>query len=440
MSISGQIPAILFLTVLNAFFAGAEIAILSVRRSRLRELAEGGHRAARVALRLREDPERFLATIQIGTTVCGIGSGVLGGAALEPPLASALRLVGAGPAAERLALVVVAGLISATSIVLGELVPKSLALRSAERAALWVSRPLFIVSRIATPAIWLLTLASNVVLRPFRDRTTFVEGRLSRAELQQLLDEATAAGTVDRESGEIASRAIELGGLRVYSVMIPRNEVAFLSLAASRADVERMLRERPHARYPVLDERGQKPVGYLLAHEVYEQLLRGKLDLAGALRAVPIVPELGLAVSALRALQEARTEIGVVVEEHGAVVGIVSVEALSEELFGAILSEHEEERTGIVRIAEGSFLVRGDTPLHRVNRELGTELPIDATASTMAGLVLRSHGSFPAVGACLSLPGGAAAEVLEVEAQRVRSVRLTLRGPDSDPARAERSA
>ena len=416
---------IIALTLTNAFFSGAEIAILAVRKTRLRELADEGHRTARIALLLREDPERLLATVQVGITVVGTTAGAFGGAVLEEPLSAALQKVGLGAASEKIAFVLVVAFISILSVVLGELVPKSLALRSSERLALVVSRPLFILSRAAGPIIRFLTGASNLVLRPFRDRTTFTETRLSPDELQQLVGEATAAGTVNKEAGEIASRAIDLGRLRAFSVMIPRTEIVWIPLDASRAIVEQILRDKPHVRYPALDSAGQ-PVGYVLARDLYSQLLDGKLDVRAALRKLPAFIEYAPAVNVLRSLQRARSEIGILVDESGFPSGLVSMETLVEELFGEIVAEHESLVQGIAPQGDGSFLVRGDTPLQDVNRELELELPIEPTASTLGGLVVATYGGFPSTGVRLALSEGIEAEVTETSARRVMSVRICL--------------
>ena len=336
-----ELLVIVGLTLVNAFFSGAEVAVLNVRKTRLRELAQHGHGSARVALRLKEDPERFLATVQVGITVVGAMAGAFGGAVLEHPLTVLLMRLGVGfDAAEDIAFALVVAFVSALSVVLGELVPKSLALRHSERFALWVSRPLDVLSYVARPIIWSLTTASNVVLRPFRDRTNFTEARLSVEELQLLVGEATAAGTVDREIGDIAARAIDLGRLKASSVMVPAREIAWLALDAGRDAVERTLRQVPHARYPVRDA-SSKVVGYVLSHELYVQLLEGKLDLTALLREIPTFPASAAAVEILRALQGARSEIGLIVDEHGAPSGLVSIEALAEKLFGEIVSEHE---------------------------------------------------------------------------------------------------
>ncbi len=429
MSIALELLVIVGLTLVNAFFAGAEIAILSVRKTRLRELADEGHAGARITLRLRDDPERFLATVQIGVTVAGATAGAFGGAVLAMPLQVLLRGVGVSPnAAENVAFASVVAVVSVLSVVVGELVPKSLALRYAEPAALVVGRPLWVLSLLARPLVWFLTAASNVVLRPFKDQTTFTEARLSPEELQQLVDEAAAAGTMDRDTGEIASRAIELSKLKAFSVMLPRSEIVWLPLSATRADVERLLREHPHARYPVLDD-AQQPVGYVVAHELFPQLLEKKLDIVGLLREIPTFPEPAAAASVLRMLQRARTEIGLVVDETGFPTGLVSIEALAEELFGEIVSEHEHAEPRLVAREDGTHDVRGDTPLHEVNRELGLELPIEPAAATMGGLVVDRHGGFPSAGTRVDLGEGVEAEVLESTPRRVLRVKLRIARP-----------
>ena len=178
MLFGAELLVILVLSLVNGFFSASEIGILSVRRTRLQELANEGHRGALSALALRQNPERFLATVQIGITVLGATAGAFGGATLEAPLAAWLTGLGLRRGADELALALVVALISVLSIVLGELVPKSLALRSSERVSLLVSRPLLWMSQAARPVVWFLTTVSNLLLRPFRDQTTFTEARL----------------------------------------------------------------------------------------------------------------------------------------------------------------------------------------------------------------------------------------------------------------------
>jgi magnesium and cobalt transporter len=231
---------------------------------------------------------------------------------------------------------------------------------------------------------------------------------------------------MDQEAGDIASRALDLGKRKAFSVMVPRGEIAWLSLDAPRQAVEQVLREAPHARYPVRDP-SRQPAGYVLAREVYAQLIEGRLDLRELLREVPAFPEGATAVAVLRSLQKARSEIGLVVDESGATSGLVSIETLAEELFGEIAGEDEEVRRSIAPRDDGSFLVRGDTPIHEINRELGFRLPIEQDASTLGGLVIAAHGRFPRRGARVALGGEIHAEVMETEARRVVLVRLYAR-------------
>ena len=263
-----QFAVLLGLTAINAFFSGAEIAILSVRKSRLRELADEGSTRAKSALALRQKPEQFLATVQVGITVVGASAGAFGGVVLEQPVAEALRSIGAGAWADRLALALVVAIVSALSIVLGELVPKSLALRSSDRFALLAAPVLLLLSRVAAPVIAVLTAASNIFLRPFHDRTNFVESRLSREELRQLVEEATDAGSMDAQAGEIAARAIDLGDLSVGAVMVPRGAIASLDVGASVGEVRAMLRDRPYSRYPLTDGATENVLGYVMAREL----------------------------------------------------------------------------------------------------------------------------------------------------------------------------
>jgi putative hemolysin len=305
-NIALELLVILGLTLVNAFFSAAEVAILSVRKSRLRELVQDGLKPARAALRLKEGPERFLATVQVGITVVGASAGAFGGATLEGPVSRVLTKIGLGAASDDLAFALVVAFVSCLSIVIGELVPKSLALRHSERVALTVSPALDLLARISRPIIWFLTSASNVLLRPFKDQTTFTEARLSLEELQEL---------------------------EAFSVMVPLSEIAWLATNAEPERIEATLRTQPHARYPVLDETAQ-PVGYVLAHEVYEQLLDDALDLRRLLREIPTFHEHALAGTILHTLQRVRSEIGLIVDDRGAVSGLISIESLAEELIG----------------------------------------------------------------------------------------------------------
>jgi putative hemolysin len=246
---------ILLLVVANGLFAGAEIAVISVRRSRMPELLETRGPRARSLQRLREEPDRFLATVQIGITVVGTLAAAFGGASIARELEPLLRDFGLGAAAEDVAFALVVALISYLSLVLGELVPKSLALRSAEAYALAAAAPMLWLGWIARPVVWFLTASSNLLLRPLGDRTTFSEGRLSAEELGQLVSEATMAGEVDKHSAEIATRALTFQELVVSEVMVPRSKVVAIPRDIGPEELRQLLLERGHSRMPVYEDR-----------------------------------------------------------------------------------------------------------------------------------------------------------------------------------------
>lgn len=424
MSFLPDLAVLLGLTLLNAVFAGAEIAVISVRGSRLRELADEAHPGARAVLALRGNPEQFLATVQVGITVVGAAAGAFGGSVLAVPLAATLRDLGAGEWAEAAAFALVVSLVSFLSIVFGELVPKSLALRAAERYALRVARPLLWLSRIAKPIVMFLTAASNLVLKPLHDRTTFTETRMSPEELHQVVEEAASMGALQPEAGEIVSRAIDLGALRVSAVMVPRAGIAWMPANATPEQAHRILQSGAHTRYPVRGAEEQDVLGYVLARDLYDQLLLREFDLHAVLRKLPFVPERIGAVEVLRQLQAKRSKIAIVVDDYGAVEGLVSMEDIAEELVGEMLSEYERPSGDIRREGEDSFLVAGVAQVHELNRELDADLPTGPDWSTIAGLVIAKTGSIPPPGRRVMLDGEIEAEVLDADARGIKLLRL----------------
>jgi putative hemolysin len=429
-----DIGVIVALTLLNGFFSGAEIAVLSTRKTRLRELADEGRRAAGRALELRADPERFLATVQVGITVVSASAAAFGGSALEEPLAAWLTALGAGEYAQEIALAIVIALVSYLSIVLGELVPKSLALRASEFYTLLVARPILYLRFVARPMVWLLTASSNVLLRIFHDKTNFSESRLSPEELQQLVEESATAGALDAHAGEIASRAIDLGDLRVAAVMVPRIHIAGIAQHADRDEVQRVLDQEPHARYPVLGDSPEQVVGYVTARDLYIQLVRGRVDIRSVMHKVPFFPEQSPAMDVLRELQRKKTRLGIVVDELGGVAGLVTVEDITEELVGEILGEHEDAEPVVRAEGVGSYLIDAATPVHEINRELDIELAQGPGWSTLAGLLINEAQRIPEPGTTFELPDGIRAEVVDADPTRIRQVRLRL------PTSAEETA
>lgn len=420
-----ELGIIIGLILLNGLFAGTEIAVLTLRRTRVAELEASGTPAAGALAHLHDDQERFLATVQVGITVISSSAAALGGARLarylEPWVAS---VPGLGAYAEDLALALVVGLVAYLSLVLGELVPKSLALAYSERYALLVSQPMVWIGRIAGPAVWFLTASSNLVLRLFGDRTSFSETRISREEVMQLVEQAEGAGAVEPAVGEIASRALAFGRLDAADVMVPRREVKAVTTAITPRELATLGRSG-HARMPVYEGDLDGVRGFVNLREALGCALQdpAAFQIEEVLREVPFVPA-GLPITdLLRQLQAQRNHLAMVVDERGTVVGLVTIEDAIEELVGEIYSENDAPVERIHREPDGAVVVAADTPVHQVNRLVELSLPESEAYTTMAGLCLELMGRIPKVGETLALEG-VMIEVVEATPRRVRRVRV----------------
>lgn len=416
-----ELSVIVLLVLVNGVLAGAEIAVVSIDRVRLMQAAETGSRGARAIQELRENPERFFAAVQIGITVIGASAGAFGGATfarhLEPIVASVTPL---RPIAPEISFATVVGTISFLSIVFGELVPKSLALRYADTYGLTVGPAILRLSSVARPLVWLLTTVSNAVLSLFGDRTTFSETRMSSKELQQLVSEATESGSVHPAAGEIASRALEFPELTASHVMVPRSQVVGVPRSASSEDVQRIVTECGYSRFPVYGENLDEMQGYILVKDFLAMAWQRQLIVLDDLIRPPyFVVESTKATVLLHEMRARRVHLAIVLDEHGGTAGIVTMEDLLEELVGEIFSELAETSEGLRRMPDGSVVVPGDLALRDINRELGIELPEGDDWFTIGGLCLALAERVPEPGDFLSLPDRTR---LEIEAATDRSV------------------
>jgi len=411
----------------NGVFSGAEIAIVSLRKTRIEELLAEKRPGAQAIKRLRKDPERFLASVQIGITVIGTAASAFGGASLSASIEPTLRRISfIGESADEVSLMIVVVFISFLQLVIGELVPKSLGLRSAEPYALLTAGPLVWLSRAGTPLVWILTKASNLVLRLFKDSTTFSEARLSPGEIQQIVDEATDAGALDATAGDIASRAIDFADLTVAQVMVPRSRVVALSRDASVDEIQRAILEHGHERMPVYDGKIDDIVGYVTIRDLMALFFeKSLLVLEDAIRPAFVVPLTIRATDLLSDMRRRKQQLAVVVDEMGSMSGIATMEDLLEELVGEIASEHDEEAPAtLLREATGATLVRGDLTVRDLNRQLDLELPEGETWSTIAGLVLELAGRIPREGVRVQSPDGTTLEVVAATPRAIRTVRV----------------
>jgi putative hemolysin len=273
--------------------------------------------------------------------------------------------------------------------------------------------------------VWLLSSSANLLLRPFGDRTTFTEARRSVKELQGMVAEASVAGSIPPEAGEIAHRALELPNLTAADVMVPRQDVVLLSRKANRDEIRSTLMEHGHTRVPVFDGTVDNVVGYIMMKDVLALAWERELFvLEDLLRAPYFVPDTTPVVALMSAMQKRHQPFAIVIDEHGGMSGIVTIEDLVEELVGEIFSEHARPvPEDVVEQPDGSLVVAGATPIRELNRILETSLPEDGDWTTIAGLCLSLAGRVPVVGQSFEVHG-VVLEILDASPRRVRTVRV----------------
>lgn len=433
--ILAELVLIAVLILVNGFFAGAEIAVVSARTARLRGMADEGRRGAAAALRLKEDPDRFLATVQIGVTLVGTLASAVGGvAAIErlEPWIEGLPWAWARAVAEPAAVSVVVFVIAYLSLVVGELVPKSLAVRHAETLATWAAPPIEWVSRFARPAVSVLTASSRVLLRLLGQRGTDPVPFHSLDDLRALAEEAGRQGLV-RE--EIVAGAVEFHEREVREVMTPRPRVCALPAGATLDEAVRFIQRTGHSRYPVFDGPLDNILGFVYARDVYDCALSGRpATLSELLRPSLSVPAAKPATSLLEEMRRRGVHMALVVDEHGSFEGVVTLEDLLEVIVGVIHDEHRVPLPTVRALGEGRFEVDGSVPVHELDTDHGLDLPEAPGYVTVAGLVLDRLGRIPEVGQGVLVPPYRLT-VLALDGRRIATLRIEpVAGPAEPPS------
>lgn len=417
-----ELVVLLALVLVNGLFSGAEIAIVTVRKTRIEQLAEEGNRRARAIGHLRANPERFLATVQVGITVIGAAAAAYGGDTLANRL-TPLFEPALGNHAHQVAFAIVVAGISYLSLVLGELVPKSLALRAAEPYALLVARPLLGLASLARPLVWLLTKSSNTVLKLFGDSTSFTEARISPDELKAMLEEAGEVGDLHPRIGEIAARAMDFDGLKAKDVMVPRTQIRSMSKDATIDELRRFVIDVPHSKIPLFEGDTDNIVAHVTVRDAFTSP-DAQAILSTLSRPVRFVPESMRAIDILQSFQCQGTELAIVVDEHGCTAGLLTREDLAEELFGELNVPATAVSQEFQTQPDGSVIVAGATEIREVNRILHLRLPEIDDWSTMGGMSVAIAGRIPSKGELIQVPNGPAIEIVDASPRRVRAVRV----------------
>jgi putative hemolysin len=402
-SIWFELGIIVLLILGNGFFAGAELALVSARRGRMAQLAAAGDKRAHLVEQLQSDPHRFLATVQIGVTLVGTMASAVGGAtAVEvlKPVFQQAPLAFVRNAAEPLALTLVVGLIAYLSLILGELVPKALALEHTERMALRVARPINFLSRSGRLAVAFLTLSSKTVLALLGVKSKGEQAFITKEEIRHLVAESLESGEVTPGEQKFIDNVFEFTQTQVREVMVPRQRIVGLDFNRPRQEIVQTVLANQFSRYPVYHEDIENVVGFIHAKDLLGQVVSNpQAAFDTSMRPSFFVPEAKKVEVLLREMQQRRLHMALVVDEYGALSGLVTTEDLLEELVGEIEDEHDgDEPRRIKRLSGGGYLVDALLPLNDVETLLDIKFDEDLPCDTLAGLILHLLGRFPEIG------------------------------------------
>lgn len=424
-----EIVVIFLLILANGFFAASEIAIVSARRGRLQQQADAGNTSARKALELATHPELFLATVQVGITFIATFTAAFGGASISDSLAQWLSgFPVLEPYAEALALSIVVLLISYFSLILGELVPKRLALQSAERVAAFTAPVMTGMSKVARPVIALLSASVNLVLRLVGQRNSTATP-VTEEDIVQLTHEGIASGTVEMSEGELVQRVFRFTDRPVSAVMTPRSDIIAVKVGTTRAEVIQTFVHAGHSRLPLYEGSLETIVGVLHAKDVLQTLLGGEqVDLKPLARQPLFVSEDHYADDLLATFRHTGIHLALVLNESSQVIGLVTLEDLMEELVGEIQSEYQvRDEQAFVQREDGSWLVDGMVALDDVWERIGIPTPSSEKPrnyTTLAELILAYLGHIPAVGDLVTI-GDVTLEVVDMDGRRIDRVLIS---------------
>ena len=421
MGFSFEIVFILVLVLLNGVFAMSELALVSVRRARLAVLEDQGVKGAARARHLSEDPERFLPTVQVGITLVAMLEGVFGGARIAGRLSGWLAEVPVlAPYAEGLALALVVVTTTALTLVLGELVPKQLALRNPERLAAHVAGPLTVLARVSGPVVWMLRKASNAVLRLCGvDRAE--RQAVTEEEVKAVLAEGTEAGALETTERLMIERLLRLGDKPVRAIMTPRTELAWIDRSDPPAEVAKTLRAAPYGRYVVCDGDVDNPVGVVVAKDLFDLLLDGRqLSIADVMRPPSVIPDTVTALETLERLKAEPLGLALVLDEYGSFEGVVTAADVLEAIVGEVRVKSPDAPEEVA----GQFHLDGAMPMDEAKSLLRLpDLPSEGDYHTLAGLTLALLRQVPREGDTVGF-GGWRFTVTRMDGRRVDRVEV----------------
>ncbi|MBN1483148.1 MAG: HlyC/CorC family transporter [Chloroflexia bacterium] len=433
-SVLVEILVIVLLIIINGVFAMSEIAVVSARPVRLQQRADAGDKGARIALDLANTPNQFLSTVQIGITLIGILAGAFAGATLAEELAAGLsRIRLLAPYSESIGVSVVVVAITYLSLVVGELAPKRIAMNNAERIASTVAPWMRRLSRIASPAVRLLSFSTEMVLRALGIRPS-LEKPVTEEEIELMIEQGTQVGVFVPAEQEMVKQVFRLADRSVGTLMIPRPEVIWLDLEDSLEEIRLKITASGYSQFPVAQHDLDNVLGMVYTQDLLAQVLSGApADLKAALQPALFVPESMLALDVLERLKETRSQVVLVIDEYGGFQGLVTIHDILEAIVGDIPMPYEGAEAEVFQRKDGSWLMDGRLLADELRDVLRLEeMPYEGEGHyrTLGGLVMACLGRIPSIGDSFEW-GGLRFEVVDMDGHRVDKVLIAPESPAS---------
>jgi putative hemolysin len=421
-----EVFLIAILILLNGYLAGTEIAVVTARKSKIKQMAESGKRNAKIFLRLKEEPDRFLATIQIGITTVGVLASAIGGAAsvrVIEPLLKEVPIKVISLAAGPIAIGIVVVIIVYFSLIFGELVPKSIALMHPETIGLWTARSIDTFSKIASIFVKILTFSTAVVLRPFGTKPFTERAYITEEEVKALIKEGGKHGIFEPTEEKILQSVFEFTDMSVKEVMVPDTQMMAIQIDKSPQEILSLIEEEQFSRYPVFGREPNDIRGILYAKDFLTIFSKtGQVDIRKTIKPPYFIPETMKISLLLREMQKKRIHIALVVDEYGGISGLVTIEDLLEEIVGEIRDEHDSE-SPVITLSDGMLLIDASISLKDLKEDYQIILPESPEYETLGGFLMTTLQKIPQTGDVVAIEGKKIT-IVEMIGQRISKVRL----------------
>ena len=421
-----EVFLIAILILLNGYLAGTEIAVVTARKSNIKQMAESGKRNAKIFLRLKEEPDRFLATIQIGITTVGVLASAIGGAAsvkVLEPLLKEVPIKAISLAAGPIAIGIVVVIITYFSVIFGELIPKSIALMHPETIGLWTARTIDTFSKIASIFVKILTFSTAVVLSPFGTKPFTERAYITEEEVKMLIKEGGKHGVFEPTEEKILHSVFEFTDMSAKEVMVPDTQMVAIQIDKSPTEILSLIVEEQFSRYPVFGKELNDIRGILYTRDFLTSLAKtGQVDIRKIMRPPFFIPETMKISLLLREMQKKRIHMALVVDEYGGISGLVTLEDLLEEIVGEIRDEYDIE-SPVIQLSDGTMLIDASINLRDLKEDYQIILPESPEYETLGGFLMTTLQKIPQTGDGVEIEGKKTT-IVEMIGQRISKVKL----------------